>query len=190
MRMFFWPFMALLVIGAFFLRDRLMQSGADGVNAPAVGKPLETVALIGLTDDAGALDADSLKSKVTLINFWGYWCPPCVQEMPEILELRDEFARDERFQLVSVACHAVPDKAEVLRSQTLKFLERKKFDVVVHADPAGATRMAVAEMNGDQWIAYPSTLLVGPDGVVRAMWVGYSPTVIRQQRREIAKLLK
>lgn len=186
-RMYFWPLMALLVIVAFFLRDRF--GGPDGSDAAAVGKPLNQVQLIGLTEDATPISAADLKGKVTLINFWGYWCPPCVAELPELIELRDEFAADERFQFLSVACHGVPDKPDVLRAKTLQFLESNDYELTVHLDPQGATRLAAANANGAEWIGYPTTVLIDSEGVIRGFWSGYSPAVIRQQRSEIAKLL-
>lgn len=32
----------------------------------------------------------SLKGKVVILDFWGYWCGPCVHRMPELFELYDK----------------------------------------------------------------------------------------------------
>lgn len=33
------------------------------------------------------IDLSDWKTRVVLINFWATWCPPCVEEMPELSEL-------------------------------------------------------------------------------------------------------
>jgi thiol-disulfide isomerase/thioredoxin len=33
-----------------------------------------------------------LKGKFVLLEFWGFWCGPCVQSMPELIELHEKFA--------------------------------------------------------------------------------------------------
>jgi thiol-disulfide isomerase/thioredoxin len=34
--------------------------------------------------------APTFTGRVTLLNFWGTWCPPCVEEMPELSALYSE----------------------------------------------------------------------------------------------------
>ena len=47
--------------------------------------------------------------KVTVINFWGTWCPPCVGELPEF----DDVASARAEQITIVAIHSV-DKFDTL----------------------------------------------------------------------------
>lgn len=37
-------------------------------------------------------DARALKGQPMVLNFWATWCPPCVEEMPELGALQREFA--------------------------------------------------------------------------------------------------
>ena len=48
-----------------------------------------------------ALALDDYRGRVVLINFWATWCPPCVQELPAIQELRGRFERDQ-FEVLAV----------------------------------------------------------------------------------------
>ena len=49
-------------------------------------KPLETVA-------GETVNLTKLKGKVLVVNFWATWCPPCLDEIPELVRFQDEFAR-------------------------------------------------------------------------------------------------
>lgn len=40
-------------------------------------------------------------SKVTMINFWGTFCAPCIREMPELQELLAEYEKED-FQILGV----------------------------------------------------------------------------------------
>jgi thiol-disulfide isomerase/thioredoxin len=37
-----------------------------------------------------SIDTSSWKNKTLVINFWGSWCPPCVEEMPMLGKVSDE----------------------------------------------------------------------------------------------------
>jgi peroxiredoxin len=48
---------------------------------------------LNLPDHAGREFAlDQLRGKTVVLNFWATWCPPCVQEMPELAELHHEIS--------------------------------------------------------------------------------------------------
>ena len=40
--------------------------------------------------------------KVTLLNFWATWCPPCRKEIPDFIRLYEEF-KDQDFTIVGLA---------------------------------------------------------------------------------------
>jgi len=42
--------------------------------------------------DGKVLDSKDWQGKVLVVNFWGSWCPPCVEEMPELEKLQWEFS--------------------------------------------------------------------------------------------------
>ena len=43
------------------------------------------------TPDGKSVDADKWRGKVLVVNFWASWCPPCVEEMPTLDKLQQEF---------------------------------------------------------------------------------------------------
>lgn len=41
--------------------------------------------------DGTPLTLPSLRGKVVLLNFWATWCPPCNDEMPELVSIAHEY---------------------------------------------------------------------------------------------------
>lgn len=40
--------------------------------------------------------------KTVLVNFWASWCPPCREEMPAFIELKDKY-EDAGFEIIGIA---------------------------------------------------------------------------------------
>lgn len=109
---------------------------------------------IRLHDTAGRLfDIQDYRGKVTLINFWASWCPPCVEEIPSLNRLKHAM-KGKPFQLISIN---YAETAEEIRS----FLKKVNVDFPVLVDPGG-------QLTG-QWkvLAFPSTFVIGPDGNIK-----------------------
>ncbi len=64
------------------------------------GKPApEFVEVMGWKGEKVSLAA--LKGKYVLVDFWGYWCGPCIGAMPVLIELHEKFA-DKGLAIVGV----------------------------------------------------------------------------------------
>jgi thiol-disulfide isomerase/thioredoxin len=64
------------------------------------------------------VQASTLKSKVTLINFWATWCEACMVEMPSIVKVWQSY-KDKGFDVASVN---VDQNPEAVLPKTLKRL--------------------------------------------------------------------
>lgn len=62
------------------------------------------------------------KGKVTLINFWASWCPPCIAEMPDLQKLYNDYGDQMSFLFV----------ARDQQDHVERFLERKGYDLPVY----------------------------------------------------------
>ena len=151
-----------------------------------IGKIVPEVSLVPLNTSDTAL---MLTGKITLLNFWGTWCPPCRQELPGLARLASRLSGEPRFQLIAVSCGGgARDDLDQLRGDTADFLTSTGIKISPWADPSGATRLNFTE--AFDFRAYPTTYLIGPDRKVLAIWTGYSPSVETQIAQSVARSLK
>ena len=78
----------------------------------AVGHPLE-ISFTAL--DGRKVDVQEMDGKVVLIDFWATWCGPCVQEMPNVKKVYDEY-HSKGFEIVGISF----DKQKAMLENFLK----------------------------------------------------------------------
>lgn len=154
--------------------------------SPDVGYPLETFRLQPLMPGTPPVKLDDLKGKVTVINYWATWCPPCIEEFPHLQSLARSYSGRSDFRLLSVAT-GFPTDAE-LRAETTEFLQARNENLLpVYFDPQEATRAA---LKGVQPGVIPLTIVLDREAKVAKVIIGYSPPGFEEMKLLIASLLQ
>lgn len=98
--------------------DSLSDSASDSADSPAEGDTLGLRSFSAVTLAGDSFTQDDLASKdLTVLNFWGTYCQPCIEEMPYLAKFAK--ALPENVQLITVCVDAqiAPDEARDLLAQ-------------------------------------------------------------------------
>jgi cytochrome c biogenesis protein CcmG/thiol:disulfide interchange protein DsbE len=99
---------------------------------------------------------------VVLLNAWAIWCPPCKAEMPD-LNTYYQAHHDQGFVILAINAG---DSASVAAA----FATEKGLSFPVLLDPNSRLLTSLGIRN------FPTSILIGTDGVVKAIHVGmFSP---------------
>ncbi len=142
-------------------------------SATLIGKPapkFDLKLLNGDRFDPAELD----NGKITVLDFWASWCGPCVAGMPELAKIDQDY-RERGISVVAVNLRETP---ETIR----KFLDRKKLELTVVLDPK-ATAGQLYRVRG-----IPQTVVIGRDGTIEKIFVGFNPNSAKQLRNELDRL--
>ena len=113
-----------------------------------------------LRGQEGYFNVNQNKGKVTIINFWGNWCGPCVQELPHFNEIAKEYAEN----VTVVAVHSDYGKKTADNYISENF---SSFVTTFALDDSDAYFKALG--GRDSW---PVTVIVDPDGIIIFKQVG------------------
>jgi peroxiredoxin/outer membrane lipoprotein-sorting protein len=123
------------------------------VGKPAIGFKLEN------TEGKEVSPTTEFKGKVIVLDFWATWCPPCVAGLPHLDELFKEKQKD------GVEVFAVNQNED--KDKVQRFVDQHKLTVHVLLDSNG-------EVGGKYFVSgIPQTVVIGRDGKVASVFVGY-----------------
>lgn len=154
-----------------FLEDKSAEPASVHplVNKPAPSFNLETV-------DGAKFNLAEQKGKVVVLDFWATWCGPCTMALPIITEVTSSL-KDKDVVFLAVNIQETP-------AQIKEFLDKKNLKVSVGLDTEGK----VAEMYQVRGI--PQTVIVGKDGNVAEVHIGFSPDLKESFTKELNDILK
>jgi peroxiredoxin len=157
--------------------DTLFEGLGGGMEEgphPLLGQQAPPFKTVNLEDEPVDL-ATHLGKDIVMLDFWATWCGPCVQAMPHVEGVAKKFAdRGLVFYAVNVG-----EDAETIK----EFLKSKEIDVPVAMD----LDSAITQQYGANGI--PQTVLIGKDGKVQVVHVGFSDRLADALSAQIEDLL-
>lgn len=100
----------------------------------------------------------NFRGKIVVLNFWATWCPPCVEEMPSLVQL------EQRLSNKGVAVIGI--SVDVDGDAYHKFLKDYKVDFLTVRDPDQKTSHLYGTFK------YPETYIIDSKGIVRRKFIG------------------
>ena len=125
--------------------------------------------------DGTIIDSNEYQGRVRLINFFATWCPPCLEEIPNLIDLENRFGRDG----LSVIGLSVDQGG---REKVKKFVKKMKINYpVLMADEKVSS--AFGGVSG-----IPVSFLVTRDGTLLRRYLGYVDHAVLE--RDIQEVLQ
>jgi thiol-disulfide isomerase/thioredoxin len=133
------------------------MAGAEEVGAATQMPAFELEEVI----TGSPIASSAFKGKSLLVTFWATWCPPCVQEIPSLIKLQNEYSSN-GFSVVAIS---VDQEKDVVQ----KMVNRKEINYPVMMADKSVTR----DFGGVYGI--PTSFLVSKKGTVVKRYSGFVP---------------
>jgi len=152
-----------------------MQPQEEEGPPPLLGKPAPPLEL-ELADGGGKLSlAKHLGKDVVVLDFWASWCGPCRRSLPLLADVAAAY------QGKGVVVYAVNERESAATARAFMAREKLALTVALDADGAAGERYGVESI--------PQTVVIGKDGTVQAVHVGYAPELKDTLGKQLDELL-
>ena len=165
----------------------LLLPSCGGRTQRQAGDDIEATTLVGEGDqapdftvemiDGSRVTLSALRGKVVLVNFWATWCPPCREELSHVqAEILDRFAGKDFVML--------PVSRGERRETVERFIDKTGYTFPVGLD----ADQSIFRKYATNYI--PRNFLIGADGRVIYVSVGYDEADFGEMIRKIDEALK
>jgi len=109
-------------------------------------------------DSDRTVTLSQFRGQIVVLNFWATWCPPCVEEMPSLVEMQ----RRMRAKGVTVVAVSI----DVDERAYHQFVQQHGVNLLTVRDP-GQKTPALYGTHG-----WPETYIIDRNGVMRRKFIG------------------
>lgn len=157
------------IAASILLAATLTLTACDRGDHPThIGSPAPPFAL---SDGNRSVDLARLRGRIVIVNFWATWCPPCIEELPSLLQLQRDMP-----QVTVVAVSQDEDPGEYAR-----FLLANHVTLLTLRDPSAR----IPHLYGTSKI--PESYVIDSQGVLRRKFVSAqnwtSPEILNYLRK-------
>jgi thiol-disulfide isomerase/thioredoxin len=169
------------IVGLFLLESHDLQRARSVLAASQThgsGKSVATIRFVKnpepvpqftLKDlDGKAISQADWRGKVVLLNFWATWCPPCREEIPELVKLQSKYAP--RLQIIGLSVDQGP--AEPVNRYVKRFVQQQRINYPV-AVPSPELQAEFGSIVG-----LPTAFLLDKNGRVVQKHIGLRDPVL------------
>jgi peroxiredoxin len=161
-----WPIVILGLVSALFGFGTgliIIAAGNRQAGAPAAAQPAPVMRFLRENEpvpdftlntlDGRAVSLADFRGQPVLINFWATWCPPCLEETPELAAAYDAL-KERGVAFIGIG---MQDETAKLR----QFVDDHRVPYTIVEDPLGKV--------GGQYrvLGMPTTFIVDKDGLLR-----------------------
>ncbi len=154
----------------------IVAMAASGVAADLTGQKAPDFT-IKTVDGGNVKLSELLEEGPVLLDFWATWCQPCKQALPHLDRIYTTY-KDRGFTMLGIS---IDNTRSV--SKVRPYVRGQGFDFPVGLDTDSEILRMFRGTN------VPHTVLIGTDGMVKNVWIGYHPGEEDEIEAEIASLL-
>ena len=148
----------------------LLMVVSNAIAAEELNTPLPEFTL--KNDEGGNVNASEFRGQVVLLNFWATWCRPCLEEMPVLDRLHNQY-RESGFTVLGIN---IEDTAESNKFNEVKaFVRDRKVTFPILYDAQKHSVRLVEQQIMKRGMGLPTTLLIDRAGNARYLHEGYMP---------------
>jgi len=142
-------------VSLLLLSTSMLAGCYSGTRPPRIGNPAKE---FSVQDSDRKVSLDQFRGQIVVLNFWATWCPPCVEEMPSLVEMQ----RRMKAKGVTVVAVSIDEDESAYRA----FLKQHGVDLLTVRDP-GQKTPALYGTRG-----WPETFIIDRHGVMRRKFIG------------------
>jgi peroxiredoxin len=110
-----------------------------------------------VTDSERTVTLSKFEGKPVVLNFWATWCPPCIEEMPSLIQLQDRLK--DKVTVVAVSL-------DVDESAYKRFVTDRKLNMVTVRDADQKSNTLYGTYK------FPETYIIDSKGNIRRKFIG------------------
>jgi len=134
----------------------LTLPGCYGGSRPAnIGTPAPDFTV---QDSDRKVSLDQLRGKVVVLNFWATWCPPCIEEMPSLVQMQQKM-KGKGVEVLAISVDADRDAYN-------DFLKQHNVDLLTVRDADQKSNNLYGTFK------FPETYIIDRQGVLRRKFIG------------------